>query len=122
MPAKKRVGGVWQRQRQVQDEVARPSSELAFYLVTQVLWGAISPEYARQIAKLAKRDISVAQAVDPTYTFAELDILAALSESRTYQQLVRKLETPNIPLTSFRLLMKLNDVVSTFEQWAIWPH
>ena len=118
----KRVGGAWQRRMQVEDEAPQPSSELAFYLVTQVLWGAISPEYARQIAKRARHDISVAQATAPTYTFKELDMLAELSESHTYEQLVRKLEAPKIPLSSFQLSMRLNDVVSMFEQWAIWPH
>ena len=49
-------------------------------------------------------------------------MLAGLSESHTYEQLVQKLETPKIPMSQFNLLMKLNDVVATFLQWAIWPH
>ena len=94
MPPRKRVGGAWQRQRQVEDETPAPPCELAYFLVTQVLWGAVSPEFARQVAKLAKRDIITAQATAPNYTFKELDMLADLSESHTYEQLVRKLGTP----------------------------
>ena len=40
-------------------------------MATKVLWGAVSPEFARQVAKLAKRDLITAQATDPNYTYNE---------------------------------------------------
>ena len=95
MAPKRRGGGVWQRQRAIDAAEPQPQSELAFYLVTQVLWGAISAEKARMIATMAKRDIEKAQEAEERFSFRELDMLASLSQHKTYQQLVRRISSRN---------------------------
>ena len=100
---KRKGEGVWQRQRKrVRQEPgssdaaaeASATSKLARYLILQVLWGQISPNLARKLASLAKEDLDVAREKGPTFRFDDLEMLANLGESHTYNRSISKLSQP----------------------------
>ena len=96
---KRKGGGVWQRQRKrVREEPgssdaaaeASAKSKLARYLILQVLWGHISPNLAQTVASLAKEDLDVAREGGPTFRFVDLETLANLGASHTYDGSISK--------------------------------
>ena len=125
-PKHRRGGGIWQNERRLAATRGTPEegqgSELAYYLTLQVLWGAISPQFAKRIAGLALRDLERERQVGSMRTHRDLEKLASLSDSHTYQSLLQKLEPPMLPLAMFKLHMKLGNLVAQFEQYAMWPH
>ena len=124
--SRRKRGGVWQRNerdtRARIDQEPDPHSQLAYFLVTETLWGAISPQFAKKVASLAAQDCEAANTARRGFRFRELDVLATLPSSHLYQRLVKKLSVPHIPMTVIRLSMKCFNVIDMFDTLILWPH
>ena len=117
--------GFWQRdakRRRLRNAQDEPTSELAYFLILEILWGSMSPATAKKIAKLTRNDIARAQQEGPEFSFSELETLADLPNSNTYSSLLGKLAVPSLPIHEFKLPLQLNSVIGFFSQCAMWPH
>ena len=83
MPPKRRGGGALQRARSAADAQSDSASVLAYFLVRECLWGSISPEFARKVAKAAETDIAEAQVIGGGFTFRDLHAIASLPDDHT---------------------------------------
>ena len=99
------------------------SSELAYYLVSEVFSGRLSAPFAKTIATLAQRDVRRAQNAGPEFTFADLNMVAGLKKGNEYEMLKTKLAPPLVRVRSIRVPLKISFAVKRVTDYPIvWPH
>ena len=116
---------MWQRQakrRRLDEAEDTAKSEVAYFLVREILWGSMSLAGAKKIADLTRKDVARAHLEGPEFAFPELDTLASLPHTNTYQTLLDKLSPPALPSFDFDLPMKFNNAIGFWRQCAMWPH
>ena len=72
-------------------------SQLAYFLVREVVWGAMSPQLATKLATLALQDLALAKEKPHDFVFKDLEMLSNLPSTNTYRTLLDRLETPFFP-------------------------
>ena len=97
-------------------------SELAFFLVREVVWGAMSPQLAVKVATLSLRDMAAAKEKPRDFVFKDLEMLSGLPTTNTYRTLLERLGQPFFPLGIYQVPMQLNGIIGMWDQCALWPH
>ena len=99
------------------------SSELAYYLVSEVFSGRLSAPFAKTIATLAQRDIRRAQNAGPEFEFVDLNIVAGIKKGNEYETLKSKITPPLVSVRSIQVPLKINFSVKRVTDYPIvWPH
>ena len=69
---------------------AAEGSLLAYYLIRQTMWGAMSTKMSKTVAEYARRDVEYANSQQHGFSFRDLDAIATVSDSHSYEVLRKK--------------------------------
>ena len=103
------------------------NSELARFLVLQVLWGHISASFAKKVAMLAKSDFDIAIAQGAGFSFDDLNMLASLNcgagGGHAYSALISKVGSSAFEAFSTPLPLNFHENnTKYFTQYMLLPH
>ena len=88
-------------------EAATEGSQLAFFLVSQTMWGAMSTKLCKTIAEHARRDIEYANLQHNGFIFKDLNALAYVSSNHSYEHLRQKISPPRMHVDNISLPLKV---------------
>ena len=103
-------------------EAATEGSQLAFFLVSQTMWGAMSTKLCKTIAEHARRDIEYANLQHNGFIFKDLNALAYVSSNHSYEHLRQKISPPRMHVDNISLPLKVAGRKFWGDQSVVWPH
>ena len=102
---------------------AAEGSQLAYYLIRQTMWGAMSTKMSKTVAEYARRDVEYANSQQHGFRFRDLDAIATVSDSHSYEVLRKKLSPPKMHIDNVRLPLRTTDGRKFWgDQSVVWPH